>query len=419
MLLLYNIIQIFLLILLWPLLLIYVLLKPKYRNRIPLKLGKSLKKAASSLAQHKKTIWIHALSVGEVTSAVSLVTHLRHEYTEANIVFSASTQTGSKLAEDLLQPYCDQIIVFPLDFIFVIKYFLNNIQPDLFVLVETDFWPNFLNQLHKRKIPAILVNGRISKKSITSYKKFPFFFKKMFTTFSILGVQTDTDKRRLVDLGVVPKKVRKLGNLKYELPQTFQPPPSSVITDYRGFLLVAGSTHAGEEETLLEAFITLKEKYKIRMVIAPRQIHRGQEIADLSHKKGLKAGRRSLGDSLNSDIYVLDNIGELISFYSLADLSFVGGSLVEEGGHNPIEPAAYGKPVLFGPYMTDFEEISEELKQSGGAFCIKSQDDLTEKIDELLFNKKYRLQCGEAVLSSVRQNAGTLKRHLDAIREIM
>lgn len=420
MLILYNIIQLTFIILFFPVLLIYTAMKPKYRDRIPRKLGKRLRKQISPLSQHKKTIWIHALSVGEVTSALPLVARVRQDFKDTNIVFSASTKSGSKLAEELITQHCDQIIVFPLDIFYVVKFFLDQIKPNLFILVETDFWPNFLHQLKHRDIPAILVNGRISKKSIAYYRKFRFFFNPMFRAFSILCVQTETDRSRLIDLGLIEEKVRKLGNLKYEPVEIKNKSSfSTIIQGGKGLLIVAGSTHPGEEELLLQSFLTLKPKHNIRMIIAPRQIERGRELVKCAQNVGLEVSLRSSYENFHDDIFILDTIGELMTFYSFADISFVGGSLVNEGGHNPIEPASYSKPVLFGPHMEDFEEISKDLLQSGGAFSIKDQNNLTETLDRLLEDEQFRLGSGKAAFNCISEKQGVLDKHMKIIREYM
>lgn len=420
MLILYNTIQLTFIILFFPVLLIYTAMRPKYRDRIPPKLGKGLRKQISPLSQHKKTIWIHALSVGEVTSALPLVARVRQDFKDTNIIFSASTKSGSKLAEELITQHCDQVIVFPLDIFFVVNFFLDQIKPDLFILVETDFWPNFLHQLNLRNIPAILVNGRISKNSMDYYRKFRFFFSPMFRSFSFLCVQTETDRGRLIELGLIEEKVRKLGNLKYE-PVAIKNISSfsAIIEEGKGLLIVAGSTHPGEEKLLLQSFVTLKPKHNIRMIIAPRQIERGKEIVKCAQNHGLEVILRSSYENFQGDIFILDTIGELMSFYSLADVSFVGGSLVKEGGHNPIEPASYRKPVIFGPHMDDFEEISKDLLQSGGAFGVKDQNSLTEILDRLLVDEQFRLERGKAAFNCIKDNQGVIDKHMEIIREYM
>lgn len=420
MLILYNTLQLTIIILFFPLLLLYVGLKPKYRKKIPKKLGKSLIEDTLSLSKTKKTIWIHALSVGEVTSALPLISRLKQDFPNTNIVFSSTTKTGSELAEKSAHRYCDSIIVFPLDIIYVVKFFLDCIKPDLFILVETDFWPNFLHQLHCRNIPSILVNGRISRKSINSYRRFRFFCSPMFKTFSLLCVQTESDRIKLIELGAAKKNIYKLGNLKFEQTDHNDNSFLSVITgNSKNHIIVAGSTHPGEEESLLHGFRTLKKTHPIQMIIAPRQIERGDEIADIVKSFGFTVTTRSTTKKFDSDILILNSIGELCSLYSIAKICFVGGSLIDEGGHNPIEPAGYGKPVLFGPYMEDFEEISEELLQAGGAFRVTDIDELTQTIDKLLSNETFYNQCSNAARNCVNEKKGVLDNHIQLIGKFM
>ncbi len=417
---LYNFFQLILLILLFPIIIIYIGIRKKYRSWIPLRLGRNLQAALAGVTPKKHTIWIHALSVGEVTSALPLSAALKKEFSESNLIFSASTRSGYELGKKLLSPHCASILPFPLDLLPVCRYFIKTVSPDLFILVETDFWPNFLRILEREKIPAVLVNGRVSRQSMAQYSKYSFFFKPMFTTLAYLCVQTESDRQRFIDLGLSPGKVLKLGNLKYEPTVDSHNNVILPIPERENkTIFIAGSTHHGEEEYILTAFLSLKKNYDVKLIIAPRDIQRAGNIAVLAKSRNISVQLRSAGTPFTADLLILDTIGELTAIYAAGDICFVGGSLVNEGGHNPLEPAYHGKPVIFGPYMTDFEEISQDLVHGGGAFSVTDQDQLLHVVESLLKNEGYRQQCGRTAQEIVIRAKGVLKKHVELIKDII
>jgi len=420
MLILYNLLQLFIILLFFPLLLIYIAIKTKYRRQIPKRLGIGLRKKLSTISPENKVVWVHALSVGEVTSALPLVNKLRKESSDITLVFSASTQSGYTLAEKLLASSCDVIIPFPLDVYPAAAYFIKLVQPDLFVLVETDFWPNFLHILQSKKIPAILVNGRISDKSMERYRCFHYFFSPLFTRLSLLCVQSDADRQKFIDIGVPPDKILKLGNLKYEpAPPQNTDAAAHLLEKCNDILFIAGSTHPGEEKIILQSFQKLQHNHAAKLLIAPRNIDRALEILFLAEEAGHTAQLHTDGDPLTKDVYIIDTIGDLTGFYMYCDICFVGGSLVEEGGHNPLEPANFAKPIIFGPFMTDFSEITQDLLHSGGAFTVKDSKELTVLLHELAASPEYRLQIGKAAQSCCHNMHGLLQKHINVIRNHM
>jgi 3-deoxy-D-manno-octulosonic-acid transferase len=415
----YNILQFIILFFCWPLIVLVVLAKPKYRKRIPERLGWRWRRLIGPSTQGKKTIWIHALSVGEVTSAMPLVRGLRADPT-LRLIFSVTTQSGAQLAQKTIAPHVDGIVPFPIDFLPVVRHFITAIQPDLFLLVETDFWPNLLLELVRKKIPAILVNGRISQKSMDSYHRFGFFFKPLFDSFAALCMQTAVDKERMISLGIPESKVITLGNLKFD---------TSILSgisipagiQLSGIRIVAGSTHRGEEEILFKAYTKLKGRWQnLSLIIAPRDISRGGEIKRLADSIGLIASCRSQGHRKPlPEIHILDTIGELVAFYQSCDIAFVGGSLVAQGGHNPIEPAVIGVPVLFGPHMEDFAEIAEELIAAGGAIRIHDADSFCEALEHLLSDPSFRIAMGTAAAVYIKKRQGVISRHLELIGKFL
>ena len=420
---LYNIAQLTFILISLPLLLAIVLLIPKYRLRTLQRLGFGLRSLVASKGKRAgRTIWIHGLSVGEVTSALPLVSGIRTRFPDACLVFSASTSSGAGVAEQLLTDRTDLLIPFPLDILPVTSYFVRLIKPDLFILVETDFWPNILTCLQRNNVPTMLVNGRISHKSIASYRRFPFLFKPMFQTFRHLCMQTETDRVNMVDMGIPEERIHNLGNLKFDTPlvtasTATQEPPMELPDDSR--LLIAGSTHKGEEEIILSAYVRLKTTFPdFFLMIAPRDISRGKEIQELAAAKGITATCRSASRQTSHRLLVLDTIGELAGCYRFADIAFVGGSLVPEGGHNPIEPAVMGAPVLFGPYMEDFAEVGQDLLTAGGAKRVGGEESLFQAVTVWLADERLRKKAGLAALGCVEKQQGVIERHLQLIQAI-
>lgn len=413
---LYNLLLIPGLILAAPLLLV----KPKYRGRAAARLGFGLTKITGG----RPRIWLHALSVGEVSSARSLVRALRTAYPEGTIILSTATRAGDEFARRQLAPAVDLFVAFPLDLPGVGSRFLRCLDPDLFLLVETDFWPNFLAALRHRGIPALLVNGRISRRSFTRYARLRWFFRPLFASFAGLSMQTAADAEQMAALGVAAEKVRPLGNLKYDaalpLPAKGAPARSDYGLPAGGPLWVAGSTHPGEEEIVLQVHQRLLDIFpNLHLILAPRQIERGREIAGLAARCGLTARSRSSGTAGSEQVLVLDTIGELGAAYGLADFAFVGGSLVAARGHNPLEPAALGRPVLYGPHMEDFGEIARDLEGSGGARTVRTEEELFEAARAWLSDSKERRDCGRRALALVARHRGATNRHLELIGQVL
>ncbi len=416
---LYNILQIIILFFCWPFIILAIAAKRKYRKTIPARLGWELKRKIHSLGTEKKTIWIHALSVGEVTSALPLVLSIRKNL-DINLVFSVTTLTGNELAGKMIAQHVDRLVPYPLDVLPIVRRFIRLFHPDLFILVETDFWPNMLDSLTKKNIPAILVNGRISQKSMTTYRRFQFFFKPLFSSFSALCMQTERDCRSMINLGIPEKRIFNLGNLKYDLPRVLDK-QTGLIRKSSKIRIVAGSTHPGEEQILLSAFQKLSMlQNDISFVIAPRDATRGKEIQNMVSSFGFSSSCRSDGlPNPLPKLFILDTIGELASYYHYCDIAFVGGSLVDEGGHNPIEPAVAGIPVLFGPHMEDFSEVTEELVAAGGAFQASDEKTLYQLFKNLIENPNFRKEAGTAGFTFVKERQGVIDRHLELIRKYL
>lgn len=425
----YNFLSTLLLIALSPLLLSIIVLRQGTGSRIISRLGFGLKRQLNSHSQEARpdlTFWIHALSVGEVTSAVPLVQGLKRQYPNSRVIFSATTKSGLQIARHNLSSEVDCIIPSPLDLLWTVSFFIRSIQPDLFVLVETDFWPNWLRQLEVKKVPTILVNGRISGKSLSRYQRFAFFFASMFRCFSKLSMQTTADAAAMAKLGIPPQRLVTLGNLKYDRKTSQQDSASrkALKTLYgfseKGLLWICGSTHEGEEEIILSVFARLCQTTpELQIMIAPRDIGRADQIASLAEKCGLTWCRRTQTCTPPYDLMILDTIGELASCYAMADVVFIGGSLVPAGGHNPIEPASFGVPVLFGEHMEDFAEISEDLLHKGGALMVTGMESMMEATSRLFSDPVLRQATAGAGKQWVAGHRGVIDNHLTVIQELL
>ncbi len=423
----YNFLQVTLLAATFPLLLLIVLGKEKYRVRIGSRLGRGLKKKISGLRrERKKLIWVHSLSVGEVTSALPLVRGLREEMDNVCVVFSATTTTGMDIAREKIAPHVDLVVASPLDLLFVVNRFIRLIRPDMFILVETDFWPNWLYSLRKKSVPMLLVNGRISRTSFARYRRFSFFFRDLFRSFTLLSMQTENDAKQMSRLGVSPQRIKTLGNLKYDTLLfsgiTRGDKPFSV--DQRipetSRTWICGSTHPGEEEMILTAFSGLLQTCRdIFLIIAPRDPGRGGEIQQLAADRGLKSMRRTSPADPIAPILVLDTIGELAECYRLARVAFIGGSLADFGGHNPLEAAACGVPVLFGPHMDDFQEIARDLADCGGAVVVDTPASLETSVARILKDGQTHAKMSKAALDLVESHAGVIMNHIHEIDRLL
>lgn len=416
----YNILQ----LLLTPLIILYLSYvyftsKEKWHSLLP-RLGHGLK----SFQKADKTgpvIWIHALSVGETTSAVPLIKEIIREEPEIFIVFSVTTTSGRKLAEEKVSSLVDKIVPFPLDIYFVVEMFIKKINPDLFILVETDFWPNLLASLHSNDIPAILVNGRISKKSMEKYRSFHFFFKPMFNHFSSLCMQTDVDADNMYHLGISKNKLLTLGNLKYNSGISTKSESSIPFTvSPENLFILCGSTHPGEEEIILCAYEKLISRHQhLKLGIAPRQPSRAEDIADLADGFNFSLRRYSSRPDQLADLLIVDTIGDLAELYSVCDIAFIGGSLVPEGGHNPLEATFHGIPCLFGPFMDDFQEISQELIKNQAALKVLDSSTLFNTLNGLVSSDQFRKETGEKANNYMRKHKDVIPAHLAIIRKYL
>jgi len=422
----YNILLTFLLILVSPYFLLRSLIQKRFREALPQRMG-FFKKPS-----FKKPIWVHAASVGEVFCSIPLLKKMKKEFPHSKIVLTTMTSTGNKTAKTHLAE-ADQILFVPIDHPFIVRRTIEKIQPSILLIAETELWPNLLHSCGKKRIPIVLFNGRISQKSFQRYLLFKFFFRESLKYISLFLMQTEEDRTRIIEIGGESQKTKVVGNLKFD--QTF-PAFTQEATDKMakvlGFhgkekILIAGSTHSGEEEILIGLYKELKKMDShLVLILAPRHLERLEEVEKILRKESVSWVRKTslpLGagrlDQEPPDVVLLDTMGELMTIYSLGTLVFVGGSLVPIGGHNPLEPLFHKKCALFGPHMLNFLEISKRLIEAGGAIQVSGKEELSSQLKHLLFDESAREEVGERGYQFLQRHQGATERMLEEIRPFL
>ncbi len=379
----------------------------------------------------RPVIWVHAVSLGEVVAVTPLVKELHRRHPDHRFIVSTFTETGREAVEQRLADVAEHRYA-PMDFPWVVKSIVGRWQPSLYVFVETELWPNLLRALRRRGVPTVLVNGRLSTRSYARQQWGPVrsFYRTMLQMVSLYLMQSDRDVERVVSLGADAQLVRRTGNIKFDQPMP-EPSGSGISRADLGVggheqLLVAGSTHPGEEETLVDAYRLIAAACPSAvLVLAPRHIERAGHVEAMIRERGMLAQRRSAFHKNGTvpgngaRVVILDTRGELVAIYREAAVTFVGGTLVPIGGHNLLEPAACAKPVLFGPYTDNCAEIADLLSQGGGGVRVTSGEVLVEQVVRLLNNPKDCERLGQAACQVVQENQGALLRTLEAIENLL
>ncbi|OQY02462.1 MAG: hypothetical protein B6I26_01085 [Desulfobacteraceae bacterium 4572_130] len=376
----------------------------------------------------KKRIWIHALSFGEVKSAYPLIKALEKNKKDFELIFTASTKTGFDKACNLFlkkkNSMVNQVGYFPFDFLFSLRQICSRIEPDIVLIIETDLWPNFLLYMRKRKIPVFLVNARLSHKSFKKYLWFKNFIGFIFSLFSIVMVQTNKDKIKFKKLGINANKIKVLGNIKFDqsTPEISENHIQLIKKQFKKKtkIFIAGSTHKGEEEILVNCFLKLKNQFNdFSMIIAPRDIKRANQIKKIFFKKKVNSvlitDIEKKSQKKSCYVVIIDIMGILAGLYKVCDIAFIGGSLVKSGGHNPLEPAFFSKPIFFGPYMTDFSLISEMLIKNKGGFMVLDKYELIKKTKDILADKVKANHMGSKAEEIFLSNKGAVKKTVKQI----
>jgi len=366
-----------------------------------------------------KVIWVHCVSVGEFNAARPLIDQILDIYPEHKLVITTTTITG---AEAVRNHYQDRVIhyFFPFDLPFIVGSFVNKINPVACILLETEIWPNLINNLNKKAIPVMLINARLSERSLNKYQKFSSkLVQKTINQLTLIGSQNDPSSERFLSLGALPDKVVTVGNLKFDSNEKDNPNTTQSLQQMIGQrrVVVFASTREGEEKKIIQSYVNLKDKFDALLIIVPRHPERFDEVFNLIVDSGLKVKRRSDGLGCDESIQVLlgDSMGELLSYYSVCDIAFIGGSLIDTGGQNMLEAAAASKPILFGPSVFNFEKIAQLFLEKDAAIQVGDADDLMKTISALLLDDTKRQKLGENAKNSFEKNRGAVDRLLKLI----
>jgi 3-deoxy-D-manno-octulosonic-acid transferase len=380
----------------------------------------------------EESIWIHAVSVGEVLTARALLPQLRERYPRLRLFLSTTTMTGQQIARNSLQ-FVDGVFYFPFDLGFVVNRTLRLVKPRLFIMMETEIWPNLLRACKRSGVRTVLVNGRISSRSYPRYRLARPFFRRVLVNVDRFCMQSDESAHRIVDMGAAPDRVVVTGSLKFD---SLEVPGASTAADrgrnrvLRYFrisptrpVLIAASTLKGEEEPVFEAFQRIRARLpETLLIIAPRKPERFADVEQLARQGGWNVARRTelaVDAEPRHDVVVLDTIGELAQLYQVATAVFVGGSLVDQGGHNILEPAVFGKAIVFGPYMQNFAEIARAFLENDAAIQIRSGRELEQALLGLLTDPVRRARLGAAARALVEANRGARGKTMTAIARVL
>lgn len=333
-----------------------------------------------------KVIMYHGVSVGEVIALENLIKKTKEIFPDCKLVVTTGTKTGQEIAMKKFEGVADFITYFPLDITFCVKAFLDKINPDVVLIAETELWPTFAYYCKKKNIPLFVINGRISDSTYRSYRLLTPFFKGLFKNYAGIFTQSEQDNEKFIKIGAPSDKTQVMRNLKFDV--------KKVQADFdlgEGRIIIAGSTHKGEDEIVLNTFCKLKKDFPdIKLLLAPRHLTREAEVKSLVEKTGLPYGLRSNNDRFDkNDIVILNTLGELSKIYQICDFAFIGGSFNKTGGHNPLEAVVYEKPAISGPSIHNFKDIYWLLTQSDAGRVVKTPQELTDYMRKLLSDKEF------------------------------
>ncbi len=377
------------------------------------------------LPQLHRSIWVHAVSVGEVKAVERLLEGLRRQFPGKVIVVSTTTPTGQQLARDR-RDIVDHTFYFPIDLPWCVRRTVDRVDPELVVIAETEIWPNFLRACRGRGIRVVMINGRISDRSFARYRVVRRWLRRVFEDYTVIGMQSERDRARIEAIGADPHKVSVFGNLKYDMLQV----EKAVDANLAAVLVkwdqvwIAASTMPGEEELVLDAFRKLRQsRPDLKLLIAPRHPERFDTVYELIRRSGFAVIRRSevarpASPTSTPDILLLDSIGELAGLFRYATVVFMGGSLAASGGHNILEPARYSKAVVFGPHMENFRDMARLFVEAQAAIQIGQASQLAPAISDLLSDPQKAVQVGRNAHAIMQQNAGATDRVLQVLAPV-
>jgi len=366
-----------------------------------------------------KVIWFHCVSVGEFNAAKPLIDKIFLKFPLHQIVITTTTITGSEAVEN---HYKSRVIhcFFPFDVPFIVSLFLKKIKPLACILLETEIWPNLITKLKHQNIPIMLVNARLSDRSFKKYNKFaPKLVNSTLNSLSIICSQNESSLKRFISLGASKKNITITGSLKFDSNEPKNLETIQVLKKITGDrkIVAFASTREGEELQIIKNYLAFKNKFNALLLIIPRHPERFNEVFNMAIENGLNVKRRSLVDHCekDTDILIGDSMGEMMSYFSICDIAFIGGSLSNNGGQNMLEAASLSKPIIFGPSVFNFEEISKKLLDDGSAIQVSSAEELMKTICELLLDNEKRKLIGQSAKTTFENNRGAVARVFEAI----
>lgn len=373
----------------------------------------------------RRSIWFHTVSVGELLAAEPIIRQIQARFLDRSVVVTTMTPTSSELLHKLFGDSVFHVYA-PYDLPLCVSAFMNKIQPEFLVIMETELWPNMIHKASERNCPVVIANARLSERSAKGYRRLRPAIGWMLNGLSLVLCQYPKDAERFVSLGIDASKIHVTGSVKYDIDvsskhiEEGQRIRAHLADDKK--IWVAASTHDGEDALLLDVHARLRREFpNLCLIIVPRHPERFEQVCDLAHTKGFLTHRRTRDERPRDDteVFVLDTMGELMSFYSLADIAFVGGSFVEVGGHNPIEPAALSKPIVMGPYVFNFEAICEQLQHSGGMKVVPDVAALEATLLDWFREPLEAARVGEKAATVVENGRGAVDRVVNHLTPLM
>jgi len=397
----------------------------KYHESLQGMLGRRLPAPFICNGRRPTVFWVHAVSVGEVVAARAIISEIRAAYPHCRIYSSTITETGQAHARKILAGLVDEIFYYPVDLSWIVRRFLERIRPDVYIMMETELWPNFLVQCRQAGIRVIMMNGKVSERSYRLYRSGRFIFRRALTCIDAFCMQTRLDAARMRDLCGPEPEIHVTGNCKFDsAPPMLAPEQRAALAAGYGLdlgrpIVVVGSTHPGEDEAIAQAAAALRGRFPdLTWLVAPRHIERAEAVCRLFAERGLAVARATQPAGSPPTVLVLDRMGELAQAYSLATVAVVGGSFVPIGGHNLLEPAVYGVPVVYGPHMHKQPEILRFFDGAGAGVQVEGAA-LGATIERLLLDPDERRRLGRLAAETVELNRGSAKRHMDVLREVL
>ena len=417
----YSLLLAFTLIAGTPYWLFQMIVRGKYRRGLKERLGFVPRRL---IEPARPAIWVHAVSVGELLAVSELAARLRSEFPDRRILISTTTETGQRLAEAKFG--AQNVFYFPLDFRWVMRRYFSRLRPELVVVAETELWPNFFAAAHQARAAVVVVNARISDRSLPGYRRLRRLAEKFLSGVDLFLAQTEGDRRRLIEIGAPRERIEVTGNLKFDLVAPAELPivdqiRSGLRAAEAGPVVVAGSTVEGEEPLVLAAFDDVVDRFpRAVLLLAPRHPERFEEVARLLERRGLRFRRRSRFEpgAISCGVLLIDSIGELRSLYALADVAFVGGSLVGRGGHSMIEPAQHGVAIVVGRHTENFRDLVERLEHKQ-AICVAGSENFSSVLVELLANPQERTSMGRRAREVLEEQRGSTERTIERLRRFI